>query len=268
MAWIDELVNPSLPYKRVNGEKYFYTSSQGKIQLRYIMTWFRTKYPAVKYKALCAMCGCMNGESALNPANIYNFQNYSALFSNRMLAFGICQFIPGCLPRSETEEHWQNYHGTNRPILYYYLKNHGLGSDINTLYTNTGYATDLRVQLQYICDQNGWKRQTIKKYNPVYNKTYSGNFTTFLYDDTEDLGNTTAWFYAGFIRSGTPSSALPSYIRGANGIYSLMYNEFGGDSPKPPDPDPDPPGPDPDPEPTPPGQSSKFIIIAKASGLF
>lgn len=268
MAWIDELPNPPLPYKRINGEKYFYTSAQGKVQLRYIMTWMRIKYPAAKYKALCAMCGCMNGESALNPANIYGFQNYNALFSNRKLAFGICQFIPGCLPRDHDETYWQNYHGTNRPILYYYLKNHGLGSDINVLYTNTGFASDLRVQLAYICDQNGWKRSTLVRYNPVYNRTYSGNFTTFLYDDTEDLGNTTAWFYAGFIRSGTPSSALPSYIRGANGIYSLMYDEFGGDSPEPPDPGPDPPGPDPEPEPIPQPKSSKFIIIAKGAGLF
>lgn len=253
MAWIDDIITPTLPYHRQVTKQFPYTSSEGTDNVRYIMTWFRMAYPGCRYKALAAMCGCFNGESRLNPAAILGFRDYAYLFANRKKAFGIVQFVPGCLPTDHDEQYWQNYHGNGKPIFYYYLKNKGLGTNIHTLYTDTGYATDLRVQLQYISDGNGWKRQTSTSYNPVYNKSYTGSFRDFLYDETQDLGNTTAWFYAGFIRSGGPSTALPAYIRFANGVYDKFVSEFGDDVPIPP---------------KPPTRPRNFIIIAKASGLF
>lgn len=253
MAWIDDLPNPNLPYNRINGEKYFYTSSNGQTNIRYIMTWFRMRFPGCKFKAMAAICGCMNGESAINPATIYGFNNYQYLFENRKRAFGLCQFIPGCLPTDHDENYYQNYHGTNKPILYYYMKNHNLGSDINILYTNTGYATDMRVQLQYISDMNGWKRTTSTSYDPVYGKSYTGTISDFMNDTQYDTGHMTAWFYAAFIRSGSPSVALPRYINHANAIYDLFQSEFGDDTPVPP---------------KPPAQYKSFIIIAKGAGLF
>lgn len=273
MAWIDDLPNPNLPYYRENTYRYFYTSEKGKANIRYIMTWLRAKYPQCQYSSMVAMCGCFNGESSINPATVFGFNSYTYLFNNRKRAFGIVQFVPGCKPKDHDESYWQNYHGTGKPIFYYYLGNKGLGSDIYTLYTNTGYATDMRVQLQYICDQNGWKRSTSKTYDPVYNQSYSGTFYDFLHNTSYDVGHRTAWFYAGFVRSGGPSTAEPNYIRYANAIYPIFYNEFGGDTPEP-DPDPDPgpdPGPDPEPEPEPePDYKIKrnFIIVAKSSGLF
>lgn len=253
MAWIDDLPNPALPYHREVTKQFPYTTANGQDNIRYIMTWFRATFPACKYKALAAMCGCFNGESRLNPAAIYGFNDYPYLFANRRRAFGISQFVPGCLPTTGTEQDWQNYHGTNRPIFYYYLKNKGLGTDIYTLYTDTGYATDLRVQLQYITDQNGWKRQTSSSYDPVYGKSYTGTFRDFMYDETQDLGHSTAWFYAGFVRSGSPSVALPRYINYANGIYDMFLSEFGDDVP---------------PQPVPPAQRKSWIIVAKGAGLF
>ena len=218
MAWIDDIITPTIPYHRQVTKQFPYTSSEGTDNVRYIMTWFRMAYPGCRYKALAAMCGCFNGESRLNPAAILGFRDYAYLFANRKKAFGIVQFVPGCLPRDHDEQYWQNYHGNGKPIFYYYLKNKGLGTDINTLYTDTGAFHD------------------------------------FLFDETQDLGNTTAWFYAGFIRSGGPSTALPAYIRFANGVYDKFVSEFGDDVPIPPKPI------------TPP--ATKFIIIAKAANLF
>lgn len=275
MAWPDTLPSPNLTYYRENTQKYFYTSQKGQANIRYIMTWLRIAYPQCQYGSMVAMCGCFNGESSINPATVFGFNNYQYLFNNRKRAFGICQFVPGCLPRDHDEQYYQNYHGTNKPIFYYYLKNHSLGSDITQLYTNTGWATDMRVQLQYIRDGNGWKRSTSANYDPVYNQSYSGTFYDFLHNTSYDTGHRTSWFYAAFVRSGGPSTALPKYIQYANAIYPIFYNEFGTDSPTP-DPDPDPPNPD---DPDDPGdddddeepfdkRKSNFLIIAKGSSLF
>lgn len=273
MAWIDDLPNPNLPYYRENTLKYWYTSQKGQANIRYIMAWLRTAYPNCQYASMVAMCGCFNGESSLNPATVFGFNNYQYLFNNRKRAFGISQFVPGCLPRDESESYYQNYHGTNKPIFYYYMKNKGLGSDIHTLYTNTGYATDLRVQLQYIKDQMGWKRTTSTRYDPVYNGVYTGSFYDFLHNTSFDVGHRTAWFYAAFVRSGGPEKAEPAYIGYANSIYPLFYSEYGTDTPEP-DPDPDEPGDDDDDEDEDDDQEpqdkrkSNFIIIAKGSSLF
>ena len=199
------------------------------------------------------MCGCFNGESQLNPSAIFAFNDYPYLFANRKRAFGISQFVPGCLPTTDTEQHWQNYHGTGKPIFYYYLKNKGLGADIYTLYTDTGYASDLRVQLQYITDENGWKRRTSARYDTLFGMQYTGSFRDFMYDESQDLEHTVSWFYAGFIRSGTPSEALPNYARYAKAIYDLFESEFGDDVP---------------PQPVPPTQRKSWIMVAKGAGLF
>ena len=74
-----------------------------------------------------------------------------------------------------------------------------------------------------------------------------------MYDESQDFEHTVSWFYAGFIRSGTPSEALPNYARYAKAIYDLFLSEFGDDVP---------------PQPVPPEHRKSWIIVAKGAGLF
>lgn len=267
MSWLDTLHSVNLPYNRTFTEQYGYETEKGKQNARYIFTWFMTRTTGVQYAPMCGMLGCFNGESRLNPAAVLGFRNLAYLLNNRFKAFGICQFVPGCLPTSQTPEYWRKYHGTNKPIYYYWLADHIEGSSLNTLYTeNDGPCSDMRAQLEYIYKQNGWKTRTSTDYAVLTNKSYSGTIEDFLHSTRYSVREYAEWFYAAFVRSGSASLALPKYAQFAERIYAAFYDEFGSGSPEPP-PGPD-PGPDPEPEPEPIPQRRNFIIVAKAAKLF
>jgi len=268
MAWLDTLHSVNLPYNRTFTEKYGYETEKGKQNARYIFTWFMTRTTGVQYAPLCGMMGCFNGESRLNPAAVFGFNSLQYLLNNRFKAFGICQFVPGCLPTSKTPEYWRKYHGTNKPIYYYWLADNQGGS-LNTLYTEpNGVCSDMRAQLEYIYKENGWKRTTETKYAVLTNKVYRGSINDFLQSTRYSVREYAEWFYAAFVRSGGAARALPVYANFAERIYKAFYDEF-GDGSDPPTPGPEPgPDPEPEPEPVPERKLSNFIVVAKAAKLF
>lgn len=246
-------------YHRTFTQRYGYETSDGHDNARYIFNWFLTRQSGVKYDPLCGMMGCFNGESRLNPAAVFGFNNCAYLLQNRKRAFGICQFVPGCKPKDHDENYYQNYHGSGKPIYYYWLANH-LSDNLNYLYNeNDAPCSDMDAQLEYIYNQNGWKRSTSSQYAAITGKSYSGSFSDFLTSSGKSIPEYAEWFYAAFVRSGSPDVALPRYAQFAQGIYQEFYDEFGGGEPHPPIP-PVPPVPLPKP--------SNFLIVAKAAGLF
>ena len=131
---------------------------------------------------------------------------------------------------------------------------------LNYLYNeNDAPCSDMDAQLEYIYNQNGWKRSTSSSYAAITGKSYSGSFSDFLTDSGKSTAQYAEWFYAAFVRSGSPSVALPRYAQFAEGIYQEFYDEFGGGEPQPPIP-PAPPVPLP--------KTHNFLIVAKAAGLF
>ena len=247
-------------YNRTFTQRYNYDTEDGKTNARYIFNWMLTRQSNVQYTPLCGMMGCFNGESRLNPAAVFGFNNCAYLLQNRKRAFGICQFVPGCKPTDHDENYYQNYHGTGKPIYYYWLANH-LRDDLNYLYNeNDAPCSDMDAQLEYIYAQNGWKRKTATSYAVITGKSYSGSFSDFLTNTDYNVAEYAEWFYAAFVRSGSPSTALPRYAQFAAEIYDAFYDEFGGGSPTPPPIPPAPPVPLPKP--------SNFLIVAKSAGLF
>lgn len=247
-------------YHRTFTERYNYDTSNGQDNARYIFKWMMSRQSNVQYAPVCGMMGCFNGESRLNPAAVFGFNNCAYLLQNRKRAFGICQFVPGCKPLDHDENYYQNYHGTGKPIYYYWLANH-LGDNLTTLYNeNDAPCSDMDAQLEYIYNQNGWKRTTATSYAVITGKSYSGTFSDFLTSTSYSVSEYAEWFYAAFVRSGSPSAALPRYAQFATEIYNAFYSEFGGGSPTPPPLPPAPPVPLPKP--------SNFLIVAKAAGLF
>lgn len=252
-------------YHRTFTERYNYDTANGQDNARYIFKWFFSRQTGVQYEPLCGMMGCFNGESRLNPAAVLGFHDCAWLLQNRSKAFGVCQFVPGCLPLTHDANYWQNYHGSGKPIFYYWLANH-LRDDLNYLYNeNDAPCSDMDAQLEYIYNQNGWKKVTDgDKYSPITGRSYRGSFSDFLTSTDYTPSEYAEWFVGAFVRPGGPSVAVPRYANFANSIYTAFYSEFGGGDPPPTPPTP----PVPPPPPVPIFKKSNFIITAKAAGLF
>lgn len=248
-------------YHRTFTQRYGYETTEGHDNARYIFNWFFTRQSGVQYPPLCGMMGCFNGESRLNPAAVLGFNNCAWLLqsANRKKAFGVCQFVPGCKPLDHDENYYQNYHGSGKPAFYYWLANH-LRDDLNYLYNeNDAPCSDMDAQLEYIYQQNGWKRTTSPSNSPITGKSYSGSFSDFLTSTGKSVAEYAEWFVAAFVRPAGIDVATPRYAKFGQAIYQEFYDEFGGGQPQPPIP-PVPPVPLPKP--------SNFLIVAKAAGLF